>query len=393
MENPRLPQALPELSQEPPPEYTDQLPTDSTPMVAMDQATHCSSYETGELIESPVQKICNMRVTTISTLMVIVWTIVATFFSGVSTYWWLSSLPAFHVYEYLAPFIYPMGAGFALVLLLSPVFAVAGEDRNGNIFMLKLALTLNVISLILAVALYVAYIIVGSVIILPFALLACVLMLVAGVLFQANIIQFGRDVLGDANSLKRSAFVLWYYWATYVPIFFIVLFVYSFQLGSLVIPMLLSLLLGLVGIALLVFLFVTCMVHSRHMNIDQPCITQNPVKLVCRVTRFALQGPANPSHRGFLARLNNSRQSKSGPTKDDDVDSVLAFWLMVLLMASMYGFFFWDDMWAMPLVNGSITPDSSMATLFLSSQGTTSIIVVICVPIYQFAIRPLMGKR
>ena len=197
MENCHLPKPLPELSQEPPPEYADQPPTEITPTVAMNQATRCSTYENGELVESPARKICKRTcVTTISALMVIAWTIVATFFSGVSTYWWLSSLPAAHVYEYLAPFIYPVGAMFVLVLLVSPVLAVAGDFRCGNFSMLKWVIPLNILSLIPAVVLCVVYIAFGMVIILPFALLACVWMLVAGGLFQANIIQFGRDVLG-----------------------------------------------------------------------------------------------------------------------------------------------------------------------------------------------------
>ena len=47
-----------------------------------------------------------------------------------------------------------------------------------------------------------------------------------------------------------------------------------------------AMLLGLIAIALLVFLLVTCIVHCRRMNIpvDQLHITENPVTLVCRVT-------------------------------------------------------------------------------------------------------------
>ena len=54
---------------------------------------------------------------------------------------------------------------------------------------------------------------------------------------------------------------------------------------------------------------------------------------------------------------------------DNDVDSVLIFRLVVLLMVSMYNLFFWDDMWAMPLANGSIASDSFSATSILSLQA------------------------
>ena len=50
-------------------------------------------------------------------------------------------------------------------------------------------------------------------------------------------------------------------------------------------------------------------------------------------------------------------------------------------------------MWAIPLANGLIDSESYMAALILSSQETTSIIVVICVPLYQFVVRPFLVKR
>ena len=385
MENPHLSNTVPEFFQDPPSEYTDQPPTDNTPTVATDPATRFSTYATGELVESPIRK--KMCVTTMSALMAIAWTVVATFFGGVSWYWWLSSLPATHIYEYLVDSVYIMGAAFGLVLLFSPAFAVAGDLLHGNFsIMLKRVIPFNVCGLIMVVVLYGTAILVGTVIILYSTLLAIIVILVAGGLFQANIIQFGRDVLEDANSPERDAFVHWYYWATYLPIFSIVVISAGpILLGSVAILWFAIILVVLAAIGLLVFLLFTCIVHCVRIKsgqkVVQPRITKNPVTLVYRVTRFALQGPASPSHRSFFARLNNTRQSKGGPTKDDDVDSVLAFWLVMLLMASLYGFFFWDDMWAMPLANGLTDSDSFSAILSLSSQATTSVVVVICVPI------------
>ena len=50
----------------------------------------------------------------------------------------------------------------------------------------------------------------------------------------------------------------------------------------------------------------------------------------------------------------------------------------------------------MPLANSLIGPDGSMYFISvpaLSSYTTTSVVVVICIPIYQFVFRPLLGER
>lgn len=155
---------------------------------------------------------------------------------------------------------------------------------------------------------------------------------------------------------------------------------------------------------LLIVLTVSCVLHcvhrKRHDVTAQQRITKNPVTLVHRVTQYALQSPTSPGHRGFLARLNNARQSKGGPADDEDVDNVTKFLFLVLLMASLFGFFFWDDMWAMSFISYVIHANINNRGdfywpiyAFMSSQVATSAVVAICVPIYQCIIRPFMGKR
>ena len=152
----------------------------------------------------------------------------------------------------------------------------------------------------------------------------------------------------------------------------------------------------------LVLFVVTLVVHSvcraTGKIVTEQCIAKNPVTLVCRVTQYTLQSPASPGHCGFFTRLNNTRQSKGGPADDEEVDSVAKFWLLVLLMASLFGFMFWDDMWAVSLVNAPfegwvIIEQSRSDHYFTSSQVAVSAVIVVGVPVYQLIVRPFMGKH
>ena len=175
--------------------------------------------------------------------------------------------------------------------------------------------------------------------------------------FQTNAIQFGSAALRNIKSPELGAFVHWYYWVLYLPTFltgapplFYLLFADEFALTVTFLVLCPAIL-----YAFLMLFMVTLIIHCARCTtgqiVTEQRITKNLVTLACRVTQYTLQRPASPGHRGFFARLSNTRQSKGGPADDEEVDSVVKFWLVVLLMASLFGFMFWDDMWAVSLVN------------------------------------------
>ena len=346
-----------------------------------------------------VRNTCKMMcVTTNSALLVIALAVVSMYFSGLSAFWFVVTLPACRFQEYLTTTIYPMSAVMFVVLLLSPMFAVAGEVKFGNLRILSGVIPLSVCGFVSAVVLTVICAVIGAVVISYFLLLGYLLLLLVGGIFQANAIQLGRDNLGDINSSERSSFVHWYYWATYVPTFAAALIlVAEYWTSSPLTYTLLSIVLLLGMIVFSTFLLVVCVVcYVRSKNRSQnvrlpPPVVINPVAQICRVTRLALRNAPKSGRLGFLARLDHIRQSVGGVAKDEEVDNVTSFWLLLALMASLYGFFLWDDMWAMPFASAVLERTNSVAWS-LSSQATTSVIVFIAVPVYQIVVRPLLGK-
>ena len=399
---PSLPMHSPpfQVSNDPPPEYIDEPSTDTVTVVRMDEQTHSLIEAGGSIPESRTRKACKMMcVTTNSALMVIAWTIASTFFSGIGAYWVWATFPGVHVREILIVTFYPMSAALLIALLLSPVFAVAGDVRYGNFrLMLSVMIPVNVLGLIIMIGLAVYFATTQQDLSTYFLGLGYFLVFLAGAIFQTNAIQLGSSVLGDFNSPERGALVHWYYWATNVPAFCFALILYpTFITSSSTALSVLSIMAGLAVIVLLIFLLVTCVVHCVYLKIGGwsrvlPLVRGNPFKQVFRVTRYAIQTPARPGHYGFFARLSNTRRCNGGQVNDEEVDNVTKFWLLVLLMVSLCGFFFWDDMWAVPFANVEFG-DSNLINYYLSSQATTSVIVFICVPIYQLVIRPLLGKH
>ena len=342
-----------------------------------------------------------MCVTTNSAVLVIAWTVVSMYFSGLSVYWLLVTLPVCRFQEYLTAAIYPMSAALVVVLLLSPMFAVAGDLRLSS-FRLRVGNVigpLGIFGLVSVALLTVTFVVIGAIVISYFVLIGYLLLLVAGGVFQANAIQLGRNALGNVNSPERSAFVHWYYWATYIPTFAAALIIGAeYWSSSQVTYVLLSVVLLVSMIAFSASLLIICAVcyscsKRRGGSAKLPPVVVNPVKQICRVTRLALRSPPKPGlDCGFLDRLNQTRQSLGGLADDEEVDNVTNFWLLLALMASLYGFFLWDDMWAMPFTNAVIDNTNSIPW-GLSSQATTSVIVFIAVPVYQITIRPLLGKH
>ena len=360
-----------------------------------------ASFHNGDF-ESKMRNIRKLScVTTNSALMVITWTIASVSFSGISAYWLSVTVPVLRHYEYVIPTYYHASAALVIVLLLSPLFAVAGDVRYGNYNMMFYgAAIFNVIGLGILAVLAGAYVYFKEIAIVHSMVIGYFFTFLAGGIFQANVIQFGSDVLGDADSPERSAFVHWYYWATYVPTFAATIILYCTHMvlsDSLLYA--LSITLGIGMAALLLFLLANCGLHcaylksARKWNILLPRVSGNPVAQVVRVTRYALQSPTSPAHRGFFARFSKICQSNGGPADDQEVDNVAKFWLLVLLIASLYGFFFYDDMWAVPFAKTLNSTNSNPIIQSLSSQTTNSVIVFVSVPIYQLVVRPLLGKH
>ena len=390
-----------ESREEPSAEYAAEQPTNtSPPHVTVNEESHASVQAGNRSAEfttmGQISKI--MCVTTNGALMVIAWAITAMTYSWLSAYWLYATVPAYRYHQYLVTYSYPMGVALVISLLFFPALAVIGDVRCGNLkLMLIIMIPMNIAGLLSYGGLSFLSALVHAKMISYLFVISYLLLFFAGGIFLTNAIQLGRDFLSDANSPERGAFVHWYFWATYVPTpayGVYLLAVYTITSGVALLVVLPILLLGL--ISLLIFLLATCIkFHTRYRrdwDTVFPRIPGNPVQQVFKTTRCAIQTPSGPGHHSFFARLNKIRQSNDGPVDDQEVDNVGSFWCIVLLMVSLFGFFFYDDMWAMPFANG-FTEESSSILSVLSSRITTSLVVVIGIPIYQFVIRPFTYRH
>ena len=213
-------------------------------------------------------------------------------------------------------------------------------------------------------------------------------------LFQSNVIQFGTDQMLTASSDELSSFVYWYCWALFVGHFVNSCFVlilarwttFSQAQGSTLICCCCMQLLY-IGIILPVILL------SRKRFALEP--VQNPLKSFVGVLKYAIKHK-KPIYRSaftygelYPSRINMAKERYGGRFTTEEVEDAKTVIRILSVMVASVGF---------RLIDETGSTSAHMTALGNSSQtvwdhfitsdtfGISTIVIVVCIPIYQLVI-------
>ena len=153
--------------------------------------------------------------------------------------------------------------------------------------------------------------------------------------FQASIIQFGLDQLHDASTSEIKSFIIWFVWTAHcqgIPMDFTFV---CLKEGHRIF-MLLYVFANLSSAMILVYIY-------NHCLIKEP-IQQNPLKLVCKVIRYAIKNKYPRQRSAFTycedelpPRIDFGKSKYGGPFTTEQVEDVKTFFrfLPVAMVAGM----------------------------------------------------------
>ncbi len=215
--------------------------------------------------------------------------------------------------------------------------------------------------------------------------------------FTANIIQFGMDQLHDSPGEDRTLFIHWYWWVYYASISFSQLvyilsfFEYVFFITSLCVIFL------LIFVLLIIVLLIISMClghHKRRWFLIEPG-SVNPYKLVYRVTKFSCQHRIPVQRSAFTycedelpSGLDLGKDKYGGPFNTEEVEDVKAFYGILKVLLSFGPVFLLDT--AANSLRYCIYIDNILYTI-LASNKPSSILIVLCIPLYLLLLRPFIS--
>ena len=308
------------------------------------------------------------------------------------------------------PIIFTVPAQFGFFSLLYLFYPLAGfvadvccgryKIVTGSVWIMLAGsttlLTIGVVSFILKF----------STIIPVFILPASLLLLLVGMSgFQANAIQYGLDQLQDAPSEYLSLFIYFYVWTGFVgQLLGETLLVFAISYIPIANEVTAGIMIAVLGLTILFFvvtLVLSCC--KRRWFVVDPG-SRNPYKLVYRVLRFAAKNKYPIQRSAFTycedelpSRIDFGKHKYGGPFTTEEVEDVKTF-LSILCVLFAFGFAFTTKIAAYDLLPATLDLDSepcniTLLSFFLKSGSITSLIVVICIPLYIFVYLPLFSNH
>ena len=176
--------------------------------------------------------------------------------------------------------------------------------------------------------------------------------------YHANVIPFGIDQMEDGSSDNYSAFIHWYYWTR------------NFSLGLMLQTFFAAwkcpshgeadtknqLYVLIAEVAFLSLALCTDFLFS-HVLIKEPK-TQNPLKMVVKVSSFILENKSPVGHRSALTfnswqaaiptRSSFAKKSYGGPFESEAVEDVKVFWYILVFLFSTGSFYLVENAVSLP---------------------------------------------
>ena len=230
-------------------------------------------------------------------------------------------------------------------------------------------------------------------------------------MFNAVSIQFGMDQMVEASSDQISAFTHWYYWSMNIGIGVqaIVIMCGLFLIGSCaletrmteVYDVFLDALIFIMTMQLLATFAASIALCKlkKHLTIEPA--GNNPFTTVYKVLKYAWQHKCPERRSAFTyweedipPRIDLGKNKYGGPFTTEEVEDVKTFLLLLLVLASLFGFHSADNGYSVvQQLNYKLCPSAIVqASVSLSPNLLQSVTVMVSVPTLHFVVLPRLHR-
>ena len=242
-----------------------------------------------------------------------------------------------------------------------------------------------------------------------------VIIIISVGMFDAVGIQFGMDQMVEASSDQISAFTHWYYWSMNIGIGIqaLVMMCGLFILGSCTVQaqvdgykfvatyVLLCAYFLLLALQLLATFAVTLSLYKlkKHLTIEPA--GHNPFTTVYKVLQYAWQHKCPERRSAFTyweedipPRIDLGKSKYGGPFTTEEVEDVKTFLLLLLVLASLFGFHLADNGYSVvQQLNYKLCPSAIVqASVSLSPNILQTVTVMVCVPTLHYVLLPRLHR-
>ena len=227
----------------------------------------------------------------------------------------------------------------------------------------------------------------------------CITMIGIG-LFEANVIQFGLDLLLEASTPELIKFIHWYYWSRSVGsllLFYIgtgiinfaqVYFYYEVsELWDKVLPPASLTIACAIAIATLILF----LVNRKHFYIQRAGL--NPFKNIYKVLKYSWKHKV-PEHRSAFTyweedippRIDLGKNKYGGPFTNEEVEDTKTFLRILPLLLCLYGYHLAGDGYSAPeQLQRTSCPSLPVLLLIVANPlHISTIVTVVGIPMYHF---------
>lgn len=212
--------------------------------------------------------------------------------------------------------------------------------------------------------------------------------------FQANLIQFGIDQLLDASSNEIKSFIVWYAWTfnlTYILMNVLTTCLSNSKNNHFIVEI-------IIAINLSLSLCLDCLFNNWFIK-EPP--TQNPIKLVLKVIRYAIKTKHLQHRSAFTycedklpSRIDFGKYKYGGPFTTEQVEDVKTFLRIAVFIG--IGSYVASTTWALNypqqklVINLQGWNDTTVSCYERTAVMSSDLLVVVCcVPLYEFVLYPL----
>ena len=224
-------------------------------------------------------------------------------------------------------------------------------------------------------------------------------------MFEANAIQFGIDQMLEASSEQLSSFIHWYFWFVHLgPLFIfyvmvgICLYVRQCRMKASLFGVGLNFSIGLMLFAITIIqlisliLVILCMKCSKFFFLMERR-SRNSLLIIYKVLKYAYLNKYPERRSAFTywendipSRIDLGKQKYGGPFTFEEVEDVKTFFMLLLLLLSLFGFHLSGDGYSLTffMMNRSgCTTIIPLIMITLNPQHIQYFVVIVGVPMFQ----------
>ena len=252
-----------------------------------------------------------------------------------------------------------MNQFYGISFILYPIYGIIAEAYSSNFKMIRLSLVLMIIGSLVMVVMGAIILLQGShpqTLPIVFAIVSGAVTVAGLGMYESTAIQFGVSQMLEASSEQLSSFIHWYFWCTNIgPLirlyFFIAVGLYfkdcvftgvnQYDFNSPVAIVFVSITI----VQVLIFSgWLVCFQLSKQQYFpEQP--SRNSLLLIFKVLKYAFKHNQPTWRSAFTywessipSRINLGMQKYGGPFTYEEVENVKAFFRLLLLVISLFGF-------------------------------------------------------